>query len=89
MDRRGREQDNIFVERLWWSVKHERYSSKKSLHHSIFTLLIKGYYVLFNYGRQYQSLGYGTPDKVYRAISGVGARIVDKYSKNLTSRQKS
>jgi len=42
MDRRGRAQDNIFVERLWWSVKHERYSSKKSLHHSIFTVLIKG-----------------------------------------------
>jgi putative transposase len=26
-------------------------------------------------------LGYRTPDKVYRATSGGGARIVDKYSK--------
>jgi len=27
-------------------------------------------------------LGYSTPDKVYRAAAGGGARIVDKYKKN-------
>jgi len=28
----------------------------------------------------HQSLGYDTPDQVYRTASGGGARIVDKYS---------
>ena len=35
----------------------------------------------FNDGRTHQSLGYSTPDKIYRIASGGGARIVNKYSK--------
>lgn len=40
------------------------------------------YFVFYNTDRPHQSLGYETPDDVYRAASGGGARIVDKYSKN-------
>ena len=38
------------------------------------------YFVLYNTERPHQSLGYETPDQVYRTASGGGARIVDKYS---------
>ena len=38
------------------------------------------YFVLYNTERPHQSLGYDTPDQVYRTASGGGARIVDKYS---------
>jgi len=38
------------------------------------------YFVLYNTERPHQSLGYDTPDQVYRTANGGGARIVDKYS---------
>ena len=34
----------------------------------------------YNTERPHQSLGYDTPDQVYRTGSGGGARIVDKFS---------
>jgi SAM-dependent methyltransferase len=37
------------------------------------------YFVLFNDGRMHHSLGYSTPDKVYQAAVGDGAKIADKY----------
>ena len=42
------------------------------------------YFVLYNTERPHQSLGYDTPDQVYRTASG-GARIVDKYYENRLS----
>jgi putative transposase len=70
MDGRGRALDNIFVERLWRSVKYEDiylkgYSTPAELHCGL-----KEYFVLFNVDRARQSLGYSTPDKVYRTASG-------------------
>ena len=38
------------------------------------------YVVFYNTERTHQSLGYGTPDEVYRSARGGGARIVNKYS---------
>ena len=38
------------------------------------------YFLFYNSERPHQSLGYDTPDEVYRTASGGGARIVDKYS---------
>ena len=38
------------------------------------------YFVHYNTERPHQSLGYATPDHVYRTARGGGARIVDKYS---------
>jgi putative transposase len=42
---------------------------------------LKKYFIDYNVGRPHQSLGYSTPEKVYRAASGGGARMVDKYRK--------
>ena len=81
MDGRGRALDNIFVERLWRSVKHEDIYLKGYATAAELQSGLKEYFVLFNDGRPHQSLGYSTPDKVYRAAVGGGARIVDKYRK--------
>jgi len=80
MDGRGRALDNIFVERLWRSVKHEDlylkgYNSPTELQYGLMK-----YFVFYNKERMHQSLGYKTPDEVYYSGNGGGARIVDKYS---------
>jgi len=47
------------------------------------------YFEFYNTERTHQSLGYSTPDVVYRTASGGGASIVDKFSerKKLTQEQ--
>ena len=79
MDGRGRALDNIFVERLWRSVKHEDVYLKG--HASVPELLLglTEYFVFYNTQRIHQSLNYVTPDAVYRTARGGGARIVDKF----------
>jgi len=80
MDGRGRALDNIFVERLWRSVKHEDVYLKGYATMSDLLLGLTEYFVFYNTERMHQSLGYDTPDQVYLAANGGGARIVDKYS---------
>lgn len=65
MDGRGRALDNIFVERLWRSVKYENvylndYETVKAVIKGI-----KQYFVFYNCERPHQSLGYETPTDVY------------------------
>ena len=81
MDGRGRALDNIFVERLWRSVKYEDIYLKC---YACVPELIAGlsdYFSFYNTQRPHQALGYRTPDEVYRTGSGGGARIVDKFNK--------
>jgi len=79
MDGRGRALDNIFVERLWRSVKHEDVYLKGYDTVPEAQLGLTKYFLFYNRERTHQSLGYKTPDVVYRTASGGGARIVDKY----------
>jgi putative transposase len=65
MDSKGRALDNIFVERLWRSVKYENlylydYQDGFQLHHGL-----KGYFSFYNHERIHQSLGYRTPKEVH------------------------
>ena len=66
MDGRGRWMDNVFIERLWRSVKHE----EVYLHeHATVPELINGlsrWFVRYNSWRPHQALGNLTPDKVYQ-----------------------
>ena len=88
MDGRGRALDNIFVERLWRSVKYEDVYLKGYAGLPELLLGLTEYFVFYNTERFHQSLGYLTPDEVYRSASGGGARIEDKFSKRETSRTK-
>jgi putative transposase len=67
MDGRGRALDNIFVERLWRSVKYESvYLSQWETVKEARTGLQK-YFEFYNHERPHQSLGYKTPWTVYTA----------------------
>jgi len=81
MDGRGRALDNIFVERLWRSVKYEDVYLKGYATMPELLIGLTEYFVFYNTERTHQSLGYSTPDKVYNTATGGGAMIVDKYSK--------
>jgi putative transposase len=66
MDGRGRCLDNVFVERLWRSVKYEdvylhRYEAVPQLAGGL-----RRYFGYYNEERLHQSLGYRTPGGVYR-----------------------
>ena len=80
MDGRGRALDNIFVERLWRSVKHEDVYLKVYVTVPELLLGLTEYFVFYHTERTHQSLDYSTPDEVYRTASGGGARIVDKFT---------
>jgi len=65
MDGRGRALDNIFVERLWRSVKYEDVYLKDypSMGHAVEGL--GAYFRFYNTLRPHQALGYQTPSAVY------------------------
>jgi len=69
MDGRGRALDNVFVERLWRSVKYEEVYLKD---YTGFTDAVRNlavYFRFYNRERLHQALGYRTPAAVYRAGS--------------------
>jgi putative transposase len=65
MDGRGRAMDNIFVERLWRTVKYEEVYLKdyETVQEAVESL--RAYFVFYNHERIHQSLGYQTPAAVY------------------------
>jgi putative transposase len=74
MDGRGRALDNVFVERLWRTVKYEDIYIRG---YETVTELLQGlmrYFVFYNQERLHQSLGYETPAVVYRGNNGTRAR---------------
>lgn len=79
MDGRGRALDNIFVERLWRTVKYEDVYLKGYASLPELLLGLTAYFAFYNGERPHQSLGDRTPDDVYRSRDGGGARIVDRF----------
>ena len=79
MDGRGRALDNIFVERLWRSVKYEDIYLKGYASLLELRLGLSEYFAFYNSERPHQSLGNRTPDAVYASGEGGGASIVDRY----------
>jgi len=75
MDGRGRCLDNVFVERLWRSVKYEDVYLKC---YETVPELVQGlgrYFAFYNEERLHQALGYRTPADVYwEAVEGVRER---------------
>lgn len=64
-DGRGRALDNIFVERLWRSVKYEEVYLKDYQTVPEAVRNLRDYFTFYNYERLHQSLGYQTPAQVY------------------------
>src|SRR4029450_1558749 len=65
MDGRGRALDNVFVERLWRTVKYEEvylkdYETPREAMEGLAT-----FFVRYNEWRQHQALGYRTPAAIY------------------------
>ena len=67
MDGRGRCMDNIFVERLWRSLKYEEVYLKDYGSVAEARAGIAGYFRFYNHERLHQSLDYRTPAIIYRA----------------------
>jgi putative transposase len=67
MDSRGRYLDNIFVERLWRSVKYEEVYLKDYATVGEAVAGISTYFEFYNHQRLHQALGYRTPASVYQA----------------------
>jgi putative transposase len=65
MDGRGRALDNIFIERLWRSVKYEEVYVKEYREVSDAVVGLGKYFPFYNGERLHQSLNYRTPASVY------------------------
>jgi putative transposase len=77
-DGRGRALDNVFVERLWRSVKYEDIYIKDYERISDLESGLTAYFRFYDEDRPHQSLDYRTPGEVYRAgvcgaLSGGGS----------------
>jgi len=75
MDGRGRWMDNVFIERLWRSLKHEDvylkgYADGRELHEGL-----SDWIAFYNDRRLHQAHGYRTPMAVWRG--GIDRRAVD------------
>lgn len=66
MDGRGRAMDNVFTERLWWSVKYEEVYLKDYGTVPVAVQNLGDYFGFYNEERPHQSLGYKTPAEIYR-----------------------
>ena len=69
MDGRGRCMDNIFVERLWRSLKYEEVYLKDYESVTEAQAGIERYFRFYNQERIHQSLGYRTPAAIYLATT--------------------
>jgi len=65
MDGRGRALDNIFIERLWRSVKYEDIYLKEYADVSALEAGLDSYFGFYNQERLHQSLSYRTPAEVH------------------------
>jgi putative transposase len=65
MDGRGRCHDNIFIERLWRSLKYELIYLKAFEDGTHLNQEVKVWFDWYNQDRLHQSLNYATPDEVY------------------------
>lgn len=65
MDGRGRCHDNIFVERLWWTVKHEWVYLRPCANGIEQQKSLAQCFDWYNHRRPHQSLDWKTPDEAY------------------------
>ena len=72
MDGKGRALDNVFVERLWRTVKYEDIYLKDYRSPRDATRGLREYFHFYNHLRPHQSLGGKTPAAVYQEKTLMG-----------------
>jgi putative transposase len=72
MDGKGRFLDNIFIERLWRSLKYEEVFLKAYVSVAEARSGIGGWFAFYNDERPHQALGYRTPREVFEAVPACG-----------------
>ncbi|KXJ04747.1 Transposase for insertion sequence element IS904 [Exaiptasia diaphana] len=65
MDGRGRMLDNVFIERLWWSLKYEDVYIRDYATVEALQAGLERYFSFYNHRRFHQALDYRTPADVY------------------------
>jgi putative transposase len=65
MDGRGRALDNVFIERLWRTVKYEEIYPKEYENGWTLETGLSDYFEFYGHQRPHSSLGYHTPAEVY------------------------
>ena len=65
MDGKGRAFDNIFIERLWRSVKYEEVYLRDYASAVEAKKYLESYFKFYNFGRHHQSLNYKKPAEIY------------------------
>jgi putative transposase len=73
MDGRGRCHDNIFVERLWWTVKHEWVYLRPAADGLEQKRSLAEFFDWYNRRRPHQALSWQTPDEAYFGQSAPAA----------------
>ena len=68
MDGRGRATDNVFIERLWRSVKYEEIYLKDHATGADLNEGLAWWFDLYTHQRPHQALGYRTPYEVFRGL---------------------
>ena len=69
MDGKGRYSDNIFVERLWRTVKYEEVYLKAYIDGRQAKDGLEAYFHFYNTQRPHHALGYRTPAEVFKGDS--------------------
>ena len=80
MDGRGRAFDNIFVERLWRTLKYEDVYLRGYSNMPELLLGLTSYFSFYNAQRFHQALQNKTPNQVYESGQWGGALIIDKFN---------
>jgi putative transposase len=69
MDGRGRVQDNIFIERVWWSTKYQYLYLRSFDNGSALRLGLEEWFRFYNQERPHQTFDILTPDEVYNGLT--------------------
>jgi len=75
MDGKGRWIDNVFIERLWRSVKYEEVYLHAYSNGTEARAALTRYFSFYNARRSHQALGYRRPDEVYFAEDTATTRV--------------
>jgi len=69
MDGRGRVQDNIFIERLWWTTKYQYLYLRSFDNGSALRVGLEEWFQFYNQERPHQTFDILTPDEVYNGLT--------------------